>query len=1299
MAATRMCPSQQELSDYLLGRLDESVAGPISAHLQVCENCFARLDLVDDAHDPMVHRLRQPQPDDDFMCEPECQLAVANGLQLARLLVKDVEMLRDYQLIEKLGEGGMGTVYRARHANLDREVAVKLLPVGHLHREETVARFKREMKAIGRLDHPNIVRAHDAGEAEGRHFLVMELVNGLDLSVLVRRRGPLPVADACELIRQTALGLQHAHEHQLVHRDIKPSNLMLTSHGQVKVLDLGLARLQDPPAEGGEITSTGQIMGTLDYMAPEQLGESHLVDIRADIYSLGATLYKLLTGHSPHADTLSNTPQKKLMAIATKPVQPVAELRDDIPLGLSRVLDRMLAKEPDERFATPAEVAGVLEMYCQTADLPARFTEATEAGRAMEETETSGVSTFAPVASSFTDTHPSREQEQPVPAVIRGGDGWWRRNRVLVAAALLAFFGVVFSVFYVLNGKAILVVEVDDDAVAVELQKSGLTVKDRDTGREYKIRTPGEMELAAGNYELTVTDDAGLEVNTDRFTITRRGKEIVRISLRKDGAIAKDDAPGPREPVPPPGPPSPLPTGSNASSLPGAPAFQGGDPISPASIVAHPARLEGLDSWTLDTIRPRGVVHALAFQPNSHVLAMGGDDAMIRLLDVDSDQPPRLLVGHAARITCLAWSPDGTRIASGSDDQTVRIWDAHKCKLVAAPIPFTNPVIRIAWSERQELIAISTSDGVYVWDLSKSHRTDAFDLKPQVADVALEWSHDGQSLLACGPRIVKVWNGGTVVAEWNTIADTSDFWFRDAIWSDADAAVVLCGDRVGVGENTGRAWRWNWTTASFDAAAMESERELPGQFIRSHWSNRGDRLFLITSESNVQKLFISLDEHFSPHDEPRQLGGWLPPVSANCMAVSHDDHLCAVSDLNRNVFIVDLESTKTRTRDRQIVAHPEFSGTVFWSPNGRYVATMPHYRKSLNNVSIYEEQEWSLAWRADSWEDRVTFGYPSLFGWTPDSESFMRALGTTLELRHMNASHEARRYELGFSAMADDLFVDLATALSDGMVAMRNNMDTILLADVINGREAELSDTSGAVPYSSSSRMLLAAHNPRHFLRVWRLDHRVGGIDNIYDASWETAEVPLRSAAAFSPDDRWLAATRVSNDFPRHAACGLWDLEKKNLVQEFPLEAISLRFAEEGQTLLAVSPDGRLTEWETASGRPLRNVMLTTGIVLNVTWSPDNSQLLAVHADNTLRMFDVPTGQLQETIVGIEGPLGPVMRVSPDGHYRVTQPERMWQELVYVVQTAEGQQTLTPDEFSAKYGWKNDLEKAKIHLD
>ncbi|RPH81380.1 MAG: serine/threonine protein kinase, partial [Planctomycetaceae bacterium] len=281
----------------------------------------------------------------------------------------DLPQIGPYQIVQKLGEGGMGAVYKALHTKLKRVVAIKVLPAERMQDQEAIDRFEREMEAVGTLQHPNIVAAHDAGKAGDTHFLVMEYVDGLDLSEILRRVGPLEVADACEIARQAALGLQEAHENNMVHRDIKPSNLMLAHVGRgqqpplVKILDLGLALLNEQRAERRDLTTTGQMMGTLEYMAPEQGGDSHTVDIRADVYALGATLYKLLAGESPFPSSRYDTPLKMVRALALEPSPSISTRRDGLPRELVDVINRMLAKDPADRFAAPQHIADALARF------------------------------------------------------------------------------------------------------------------------------------------------------------------------------------------------------------------------------------------------------------------------------------------------------------------------------------------------------------------------------------------------------------------------------------------------------------------------------------------------------------------------------------------------------------------------------------------------------------------------------------------------------------------------------------------------------------------------------------------------------------------------------------------------------------------------------------------------------------------------------------------------------------------------------------------------------------------------
>jgi hypothetical protein len=265
-----------------------------------------------------------------------------------------------FTVLGKLGEGGMGSVWKAKHAFLDCLVAIKVMNAAA--RAAGGERFLQEMRAAGKLHHKNIVRAYDAEQVGGLLILVMEFIDGIDLDRLVKQKGPCPVPFACRWVAEAAVGLQHAHEKGMVHRDIKPANLMLTRDKEIKILDFGLARLPRDPAGQGNQTKSQTFMGTPDYIAPEQALDAREADIRADIYSLGCTLYFLLTGEPPFR---GESHMEVIVAHVQDEARPLAELRADVPAALSKVVARMLAKDPNDRFQTPGEVARSLAPFCQ----------------------------------------------------------------------------------------------------------------------------------------------------------------------------------------------------------------------------------------------------------------------------------------------------------------------------------------------------------------------------------------------------------------------------------------------------------------------------------------------------------------------------------------------------------------------------------------------------------------------------------------------------------------------------------------------------------------------------------------------------------------------------------------------------------------------------------------------------------------------------------------------------------------------------------------------------------------------
>jgi len=301
-------------------------------------------------------------------------------------------VLGQYLLLEPLGQGGMGVVYKARHRRLDRIDAVKLIRKEHLDSESAMQRFYQEAKAAARLHHPNIVSIYDADEVNGTHYMAMEYVAGVDLAHLLKKQGALKVVQACEYMRQAALGLQHAHEKGLVHRDIKPSNLIVaTPAGKagsqlesdvIKILDMGLARLDHHSAllsSDRPMTNPGGLMGTPDYMAPEQAADAHQVDIRADLYSLGCTFYHLLSGRVPFP---GGSLLKKLDAHRSAQPQPLTNFLPQLLPEVERIVCRLLAKHPADRYQTPAELAIAISQLLlpDDADDPAPTTAYLEGG-------------------------------------------------------------------------------------------------------------------------------------------------------------------------------------------------------------------------------------------------------------------------------------------------------------------------------------------------------------------------------------------------------------------------------------------------------------------------------------------------------------------------------------------------------------------------------------------------------------------------------------------------------------------------------------------------------------------------------------------------------------------------------------------------------------------------------------------------------------------------------------------------------------------------------------------------------
>jgi serine/threonine protein kinase/uncharacterized membrane protein len=594
------CPPLDELRAYAQGAIPDDLAEIVSRHLEECADCSGQMSSLEQEGDWLREVLRAERSV-DFSDEKELQAILTVPVSNAAIPPQPdqqspLRILGPYRLMAKLGQGGMGTVYEAVHEKLRRTVAVKLLPSHALGDVPAVARFEQEMAAVGTLDSPYIVRAHDAGQIEGEPFLAMEFVAGLNVAQLIERLGPLPPAAAAEIARQTALGLQYVHEQGLVHRDLKPSNLMVTPQGQVKMLDLGLARLHTA-AGLPELTTSQQTMGTPDYLAPEQIHGSHDVDIRADLYGLGCTLFTLLAGRPPFADAQHSTPVRKLWGHVNEPPPDLQQLSPTTPTELTAIVNRLLAKRPADRFAKPQYVADALGPLAKGHHLSALVQRTTGTNR----TDLSSPAIDTDPGRSEVSTGPTeswRKQSTLIPKRAWSGIRWpWAVaiSVTTIACAILA------GVIYVVTDQGTLKIETVDDSVQVVVSQNGKEIDIID------LKEKKTVKLQSGVYRLKLAKGKpGLHLESDSVRLVR-GKEAVATITR-----TAETASAPPATSPPPALPGPFPQATSKSKPKRAPTPAEEPEVEGYSltlILGPTAAFRGTGTWcTPDDMNEQGIV-------------------------------------------------------------------------------------------------------------------------------------------------------------------------------------------------------------------------------------------------------------------------------------------------------------------------------------------------------------------------------------------------------------------------------------------------------------------------------------------------------------------------------------------------------------------------------------------------------------------------------------------------------------------------------------------------------------------
>jgi serine/threonine protein kinase len=653
--ALRFPQYQKQLPVYLRAvRRSERYALLVS-----CPNCRASFPI--DPGSPQLARC------------PSCGLVPPAKEVTSRLVETGHLNFPGYEVLGELGRGGMGIVYRARQLSRDRVVALKVVRPEQLVHSSVVRRFRREAQAAARLDHPNIVHVLDAGQAGDLVFLAMEFVEGTTLQDLVEKNGPLPVPQTCECVRQAALGLQHAYERGLVHRDIKPANLMLLSGAAVsgegsqssathhpplathhlKILDMGLARLEmdsDVQRSSSHLTLDGALIGTPDYIAPEQAEDPRLVDIRADLYSLGCTFYFLLTGQVPFP---GGTFIQKLDKHRWQAPTPVDRLRPALPRAVAAVVNRLLAKRPADRYQQPQEVAEALRPFVGDPPAPER----------------AGAAGARPDGPAEPATLPYPEIPSPSPAPAPGpaeevycfqGHGDWVSCVALSPGGRVALSGSIDHTLCVWDlargqelrrftshtGSVLAVAVFPAGGFAVS---GGVDQKVRlwsvDTGREH-IRFTGHGDFV-WSVAFSPRGDHVLSGSGDR-TLRRwgaSGRELCRYEGHTGEVYAVAYSPDGRR----------IASGSADRTV---------------RLWDAPSGQQ-LACWT----GHRAAVFAVAFSLDGRWVLSGGADRALRLWDVGTGQVLACLEGHTQSIRSVAFCPDRRRLLSGSEDGTVRLWD------------------------------------------------------------------------------------------------------------------------------------------------------------------------------------------------------------------------------------------------------------------------------------------------------------------------------------------------------------------------------------------------------------------------------------------------------------------------------------------------------------------------------------------------------------------------------------------------------------------------------------------------
>ncbi len=1225
-------PSIETLHAFGSGQLDDQTADSLVAHLEACPPCRARAASL--TGDSFLDRLRAVQQRRGTVAPASGAAATVDFVLPAKpdaaqpappvAVPPELREFKQYEVIRELGRGGMGVVYLAKNTLMGRFEVLKLVNTQLLDNTDAAARFLREICSAASLNHPNIVTAYAALQSGESLVLAMEYVEGEDLAKVVHEHGPLPLVNACYYAQQAAMGLQHAFEKGMVHRDIKPQNLILARGGKkhiVKILDFGLAKAthekdgpsQDLPGANRKLTRVGAIMGTPDYIAPEQILDAASADIRADLYSLGCTLYVLLTGKPPFRD---KSLDGLLLAHQSQQAAPVNEVRPEAPAELAAVVARLLAKDPAQRYQKPVEVAQALAPFAKHGlkPLPAAPKPATSAGSSAPSPETAagdprphGSRTVAGKAKAPSATmagekaaanQVSGQHDAPTPAlrptmiersptIARAGKKTSTKSGrsagqkpskqlqlgVALGIAMLLAVAIGLCVPGVFRAKPLslectLVVTVNQSYPDVYVDGESAPVTWSEDG---KI---GEIHLQPGTREV--------EVRKERFKASRQMVDLLSGTRHVLSAeLLEQVAPvEPKKGIDPPQVPveakretDPPPVSvenkktTDPPPLPVEVKKQGNSP--PLGKVVHPVESALLQPGGYFVLQPTRTL--------DHLLLAGSDLKLYELGKQDLRQygPSKVGPDRAA----IALTPDGNRFYAAYTDHEINLYDlatGQRLAQLAGHDPGKTVTGLALTPDGKTLISTGTDRLVRLWDTAT--QKPIVNLSGHTGWVqGVGVSPDGRRAVTSSKNEIILWDLD------NRHLLRSANWFRVA-----DRVAFAPGGRILFHERDyGQLGVLDAQTLGF--LTVHKEGAWTGPFV---FTPSGRYLLAYDNDEGAIQMW-----EYSAMRVIRNYQGTAKRVTACGVALDGqffyalgDDNMLHKYPLNDvPELVVSVAAPETKNAEGSPPVPPVKS-----PPN-------PPPVPIVDKMGKYESPGY-VHFGADA--ARVVLRYNDF---VKQNQHFAQVynmstgLPVTPRLKH-------------------DSDVRLSWFSADGRRVVTAGVDTAQVWDAATGRAL-------SPPLKHERAVCCATFSPDG-------DRVVTGCFDGTAQVWDAAtglvltRVPRRAgivtSASFSPDGKRVVTAGDDK------TARVWDSATGNPVCP-PLQHLggisSATFSPDGQRVLTASNDNTARVWDAASGEPLTRPLTHDGRVWHAMFSPDGKRVITPSEDKTARVWDAATGQ------------------------------------------------------------------------